>query len=79
MRIHGHLSRGGNGIAFGQNGQFLVVLFIQMQENSKKCAGIRPTWYLYVGTSTSMSGFNPKRSDMHILASWALLKVVQSM
>ena len=46
----------------------------------KKGANINPTWYFYVGTGTSLGMFevNPKHSNMHILASWAPFKVVQS-
>ena len=47
----------------------------------KKGGNINLTWYFYVGTGTSLGTFefNPKYSNMHILASWAPFKVVQSM
>ena len=40
-----------------------------------------PTWYFYIGTGTSLGtfGFNPKPSNMHILASWTPYKVAQNM
>ena len=45
----------------------------------KKRSDINPTWCFYVATGTSLGTFrfNPKHSNMHILASWD--PVVQSM